>query len=163
MAEVFLAWPKLTAGAAVPSQLAPKMLWLCLKSVEITSKAPCPPDFYVRAEIMISGSRGLVWQELYMPSHGPAPGIELFSTNGSNWPFTQHWTSIAANLFFFNKSHLITEIWTILRDHTFFRHIEIDNVFLRSKANYLHRGKKCSTWLFLVICTIKLCMLKPNT
>lgn len=38
----------------------------------------------------------LVWQELYMPSHGPAPGAELLSTNGSSW----HWTSIAANLSF---------------------------------------------------------------
>lgn len=64
------------------------------------------------------------------------------------WPSPRGWALYTAlsqhscNLFFFYKSHLITEIWTILRDHTFFRHIEIDNVFLRSKAKYLHRKKK---------------------
>lgn len=53
------------------------------------------------------------------------------------WPNPRGWALYTAlsqhsyNLFFFNKSHLITEIWTILRDRTFFRHIEIDNVFLR--------------------------------
>lgn len=155
MAEVFIAWPKLTAGAAVPSQLAPRLPWLCLKSVEITSGAPCPPDFYVRAEIMISGSRGLVWQELYMPSHGPAPGVELF---------TQHWASIAANLFFFSINHTWSlrsgQFWEII---LFLDTSKLTMCSLDQKQNIFTGKKKCSTWLFLVICTIKLCTVKPNT
>lgn len=152
MEEVFLTRPELTNEATVPSQLAPRILWLFLKSIEITSGPPCPPDIHVRAENMTSGSHACV-TSLYALSHGPSPSVWtlLYHLAAAGWhtALNQHscWWS------FFSIKHNWSlrseQFWEVILFFFFLLDTEKrTKCSLDQKQNTFTGGKKVSLGCF---------------